>query len=63
MTPIIKGFECRPENQKASIVCPVNVRPDLSVIVKARKGGADYIYSLLIGYEDLQLVLKDHLTP
>ena len=26
--------------------------PDLSVIVKAREGGADYIYSLLIGYED-----------
>ena len=26
--------------------------PDLSVIVKARAGGADYIYSLLIGYED-----------
>ena len=26
--------------------------PDLSVIVKAREGGADYIYSLLVGYED-----------
>ena len=26
--------------------------PDLSVIVKARKGGADYIYNLLIGYID-----------
>ena len=26
--------------------------PDLSVIVKAREGGADYIYSLLLGYED-----------
>ena len=26
--------------------------PDLSVIVKAREGGADYIYSLLIGYEN-----------
>lgn len=26
--------------------------PDLSVIVKARPGGADYIYSLLVGYED-----------
>ena len=24
--------------------------PDLSVIVKSRKGGADYIYNLLIGY-------------
>ena len=26
--------------------------PDLSVLVKARKGGADYIYSLLLGYEE-----------
>jgi ubiquinol-cytochrome c reductase cytochrome c1 subunit len=25
--------------------------PDLSVIVKAREGGADYIYSILVGYE------------
>jgi len=26
--------------------------PDMSVLVKARQGGADYIYSLLLGYED-----------
>ncbi len=26
--------------------------PDMSVLVKARKGGADYIYSVLVGYED-----------
>ncbi len=26
--------------------------PDMSVLVKARKGGADYIYSVLIGYEE-----------
>ena len=26
--------------------------PDMSVLAKARKGGADYIYSLLRGYED-----------
>jgi ubiquinol-cytochrome c reductase cytochrome c1 subunit len=26
--------------------------PDLSVIIKARPGGADYVYSLLLGYED-----------
>ena len=26
--------------------------PDLSLIVKARAGGADYIYSLLNGYKD-----------
>ena len=25
--------------------------PDMSVLAKARKGGADYIYSLLLGYE------------
>ena len=28
------------------------VPPDLSVIVKARSGGADYVYSLLTGYHD-----------
>jgi len=26
--------------------------PDMSVLVKARKGGADYIYSVLLGYDD-----------
>jgi ubiquinol-cytochrome c reductase cytochrome c1 subunit len=26
--------------------------PDMSVLVKARAGGADYIYSLLMGYEE-----------
>ena len=26
--------------------------PDMSVLVKARKGGADYIYSLLLGYKE-----------
>ena len=26
--------------------------PDMSVLVKARSGGADYIYSVLMGYED-----------
>jgi len=26
--------------------------PDMSVLVKARSGGADYVYSLLVGYED-----------
>ena len=25
--------------------------PDMSVLVKARKGGADYIYSVLLGYD------------
>ena len=26
--------------------------PDMSVLVKARKGGASYIYSILLGYDD-----------
>ena len=26
--------------------------PDMSVLVKARKGGANYIYSVLVGYQD-----------
>ena len=26
--------------------------PDMSVLVKSRKGGADYIYSVLMGYDD-----------
>ena len=35
--------------------------PDMSVLVKARSGGADYIYSLLQGYEDppLGITLDD----
>ena len=27
--------------------------PDMSVLAKARSGGADYIYSLLLGYEEV----------
>ena len=35
--------------------------PDMSVLVKARTGGADYIYSLLLGYEDppSEIILDD----
>ena len=35
--------------------------PDMSVLVKARSGGADYIYSLLLGYEDApsEVILDD----
>ena len=35
--------------------------PDMSVLVKARGGGADYIYSLLQGYDDppLGMILDD----
>ncbi len=32
--------------------------PDMSVLVKARKGGADYIYSLLLGYDDAPSNIK-----
>jgi ubiquinol-cytochrome c reductase cytochrome c1 subunit len=32
--------------------------PDLSVIVKARHGGADYIYSILTGYTDAPAGMK-----
>ena len=35
--------------------------PDMSVLVKARKGGANYIYSVLLGYEDppKEIILDD----
>tara|TARA_Y100001935_G_scaffold253481_1_gene259765 strand:- start:1598 stop:2290 length:693 start_codon:yes stop_codon:yes gene_type:complete len=35
--------------------------PDMSVLAKARKGGADYIYSLLLGYEEppADIILDD----
>ena len=32
--------------------------PDMSVLVKSRKGGADYIYSVLMGYDDPPANLK-----
>ena len=32
--------------------------PDMSVLVKARKDGADYIYSLLLGYENPPVDIK-----
>ena len=32
--------------------------PDMSVLAKARKGGADYIYSLLLGYDEPPADLK-----
>ena len=32
--------------------------PDMSVLAKARMGGADYIYSLLLGYEDPPAEIK-----
>ena len=39
-------------NQEAKSANGGAYPPDMSVLVKARKGGADYIYSLLLGYED-----------
>ena len=38
--------------QEARISNNGSYPPDLSVINKSRKGGADYIYNLLIGYEE-----------
>ena len=32
--------------------------PDMSVLVKARKGGADYVYSVLLGYKDPPVGIK-----
>ena len=39
------------------------IPPDLSLIVKAREGGADYVYSLLTGYENPPANLPDSLKP
>ena len=35
--------------------------PDMSVLIKARSGGANYIYSVLLGYEDppIEITLDD----
>ena len=41
-----------PNIQAASAANGGAYPPDMSVLVKARKGGADYIYSLLMGYDD-----------
>jgi len=38
--------------QEAKVLNGGAYPPDMSVLVKARSGGADYIYSLLLGYED-----------
>jgi len=41
-----------PNDQAARLANGGALPPDLSLIVKARKGGADYIHALLAGYED-----------
>tara|TARA_B110001450_G_scaffold161648_1_gene150651 strand:- start:1447 stop:2034 length:588 start_codon:yes stop_codon:yes gene_type:complete len=41
------------ENEKAAQAANGGAYPpDMSVLVKARSGGANYIYSVLLGYED-----------
>ncbi len=39
-------------NDKAAAAANGAIPPDLSLITKARHGGADYIYGILIGYEE-----------
>lgn len=41
-----------PNRQAAELANNGAYPPDLSVITKARKGGADYLYQLMLGYED-----------
>tara|TARA_B100001121_G_scaffold304666_1_gene320584 strand:+ start:1472 stop:2254 length:783 start_codon:yes stop_codon:yes gene_type:complete len=41
-----------PNEQAATAANGGAYPPDMSVLVKARKGGANYIYSVLVGYED-----------
>lgn len=41
-----------PNEQAARAAMGGSYPPDLSVIVKARKNGADYLHALLTGYED-----------
>jgi ubiquinol-cytochrome c reductase cytochrome c1 subunit len=44
-SPYANDIQARAQNNNA-------VPPDLSLIVKAREGGADYVYSLLTGYKN-----------
>ena len=41
-----------PNEQAARAALNGALPPDLTLIVKAREGGADYVYSLLTGYKD-----------
>ena len=45
VAPFANENEARASNNGA-------LPPDLSLIIKARKGGEDYVYALLTGYED-----------
>lgn len=48
-----------PNVQAAAFANNGKAPPDLSLIVKAREGGADYVYSLLTGYADPPADWKD----
>ncbi len=50
-----------PNEQAATAANGGAYPPDMSVLVKARKGGADYIYSVLLGYEEkpAEMILDD----
>ena len=50
-----------PNNQAAMAANGGAYPPDMSVLVKARKGGANYIYSVLVGYEEkpAEMILDD----
>jgi ubiquinol-cytochrome c reductase cytochrome c1 subunit len=41
-----------PNDQAARVANNGALPPDLSMIVKAREGGPDYVYGILIGYKD-----------
>ena len=53
--PADKFVNPYPNNQAAMAANGGAYPPDMSVLVKARKGGANYIYSVLLGYEENQL--------
>lgn len=46
-------------NAQAAAATHGKVPPDLSLIIKAREGGADYVHALLIGYSDPPKDWKD----
>ena len=39
------------------------VPPDQSVIIKAREGGPDYVYALLLGYAEAPADMKAKMMP
>ena len=51
-TPASRFRSPYPNDKAARVVNNGSLPPDLSVMVRAREGGADYIYALLTGYAD-----------